>query len=342
MSTSPHIVSVGSISTASLLIDGLKDCGPYLTAVVPTTDTGSSTGLIRERFGMPAPGDVRAVLSAFAAVEDGQCRLLRDLFEYRLPVDRVPEMNSMALGNLILAGLAQMTGDLSQAVKEAAKLLRTRGTVLPVTAESAQLKAILEDGQEVIGEHLVRRVGKPRIRSVSLDRDDIALGRGIAEAVAAADLIVIGPGCLITSLVACLVVPGLVESINTAKAPAVYCCNTTTTPGQTDGMTVADHVATIACYLGAVSPDYVLINNRPPVSQAVDAYRDDGIQVLMPSAEEIKSIASQGSSTIVADLIEEQWTGKRKLHKLDSVRHDPIKVGKVLMKILHEEIGPGA
>lgn len=332
----PRLVSIGSISAASLLIEGFRNQQLHITAIVPTTDTGSSTGVIRDWFFMPAPGDVRAVLTTLGDETDDRSRLLKQLFEYRLRATRFPEMHNMAVGNLVLAALTEMTGSFSKAVKEAGALLNINGMVIPVTSQYAHIKAVLEDGQEVLGEKQVRRLGKSRIRELGLDRDNVPLGDGVAEAIGEADLILIGPGCLFTSVAACLVVPGLADQVSRARGATVYCCNTTTTPGQTDGFTIPDHVEVVTRCLSNVPPDYVLINNRRPGTEIEAAYEQDGIQVLIPSADEVTTIAQRGCTPQLADLIEEGWAGKRTLHKLDSIRHDPRKIEAVLMSIFRE------
>lgn len=332
---SPNLASIGSISAASILINGFQEYKENITAIVPTTDTGSGTGIIREKFSLPAPGDMRAVLAAMGD-DSGYQGILKKLFEYRLSPDQFLELRNMALGNLIIAALSDLLGSFSQAVKVAGEILGIKGKVLPVTTANTHLKAILEDGQEVRGEEEVRRIGKPPIRKIFLEGNAVEIGEGIAQAIMEADIILIGPGCLFTSIIACLVVPGLSEVLYNTSAKKIYCCNTTTTPGQTDGFTVLDHVEQVTQYLVKHPPDYVLINNKKPRREVEEAYRQDNVWIILPNSYQVKKIKNMGIKPILANLIEEEWKGKGKLHKLDTIRHDPRKVREILMAIYKE------
>jgi len=334
MKALPNLVSIGSISAARLLAEGFPEHRERITAIVPTTDTGSSTGIIRERFHMPAPGDVRAVLAAMGDEHDERSRLLKKLVQYRFSEERFPELGAMAVGNLILAALTELCGNFSQAVRTGATLLGVKGRVLPVTSAYTQIGAVLEDGSRVVGEKEVRRPGKARIQRLFLVHEPVPLEDGIADAVYEADLILIGPGCLYTSVIATLVMPGLVDLLHTTKATSVFCCNSTTTPGQTDGMSVLDHVRTIITYLGDHPPDYVLLNNRRPDPAVEQAYTGDKVFPLVVDEHEPAAVQKLGSIPILADLIEDTWNGKRLLHKVDTIRHDPRKVRSALLDIV--------
>jgi conserved hypothetical protein, cofD-related len=329
------LVSIGSVSAASLLIKSFPECKGNLTAIVPTTDTGSSTGIIRNFFSLPAPGDVRAVLAAMAD-EKGSPAILKKLFDYRFNKSQFKALPNMALGNLILAALSDIEGSFAKAVKVSEKLLGVKGKVLPVTTTNTNLKAVLKNGKVVRGEKEVRRPGKPPIEKIFLEESSATLGAGIPRTIMEADMILIGPGCLYTSVIACLLVPGLSDLLNQTKAKKIYCGNTTTTPGQTDGLTIVDHVNLITRYLDNHPPDYVLVNNKKPRPAVVKAYQRDNIRLILPTPQEIEKIKTAGIIPIVTDLIEENWTEKRKLHKLDTIRHNPQKVRKALLKICYK------
>ena len=244
----------------------------------------------------------------------------------------------MALGNLFLAALTDMLGSFSEAVRTAGELLGVKGNVLPVTTANTHLAAILDDGQEIEGEKEIRRLGKPSIKTLFLKNSDAKLGEGVAEAIMGADMILIGPGCLYTSIVACLVVPGLQDVVQKTTAKKIFCCNTTTTPGQTDAFSVLDHVEIIIRYLANLSPEYVLVNNKKPRREMEEAYRKDNVFPLIPAADEGRIIQELGSTPIAADFLENDWEGKRKMHKLDSIRHNPQKVSAVLMAVYRGQI----
>jgi uncharacterized cofD-like protein len=325
------LVSIGSVSAASLLIKGFPESKGNLIAIVPTTDTGSSTGIIRKIFSLPAPGDARAVLAAMAD-EKGNTGILKKLFDYRFNKSQFKALPNMALGNLILAALSDIQGGFGKAIKASEKLLGVKGKVLPVTTTNTNLKAVLKNGKVVRGEKEVRQPGKPPIEKIFLEETAI-LGEGIHRAIRGADMILIGPGCLYTSIIACLLVPGLSALLDQTKAKKIYCCNTTTTPGQTDDLTIWDHVNLITQYLDNHPPDYVLVNNKKPGPEMVKAYQRDNVRLIVPTPKEIKKIKAAGIIPIATDLIEEDWTGKRNLHKLDTIRHSPQKVRKALLKI---------
>ncbi len=324
------------MSAASLLIKGFPECKGSLTAIVPTTDTGSSTGIIRKIFSLPAPGDVRAVLAAMAD-EKGSPAILRKLFDYRFNKRQFKALPNMALGNLILAALSDIEGSFAKAVKVSEKLLGVKGKVLPVTTTNTNLKAMLKNGKVVRGEKEVRRPGKPPIEKIFLEENSVTLGEGILRAIMGADMIIIGPGCLYTSIIACLLVPGFPPYSYQSKAKKIYCCNTTTTPGQTDDLTILDHVNLITQYLDNHPPDYVLVNNKKPRPAVVKAYQRDNVRLILPTPQEIEKIKTAGIIPMVTDLIEENWTGKRKLHKLDTIRHSPQKVRKALREIYKQK-----
>jgi len=329
------LVSIGSVSAASLLIKSFPECKGNLTAIVPTTDTGSSTGIIRNFFSLPAPGDVRAVLAAMAD-EKGSPAILKKLFDYRFNKSQFKALPNMALGNLILAALSDIEGSFAKAVKVSEKLLGVKGKVLPVTTTNTNLKAVLKNGKVVRGEKEVRRPGKPPIEKIFLEESSATLGAGIPRTIMEADMILIGPGCLYTSVIACLLVTGLSALLGQTKAKKVFCCNTTTTPGQTDDLTILDHVNLITQYLDNHPPDYVLVNNKKPRPAVVKAYQRDNIRLILPTPQEIEKIKTAGIIPIVTDLIEENWTEKRKLHKLDTIRHNPQKLRKALLKICYK------
>jgi len=328
-----NLVSIGSISAASLVINSFPEYKKNITAIVPTTDTGSSTGIIREKFNLPAPGDIRAVLTAFAG-DKGNSGLWKKIFEYRLKPQQFKELSNLALGNLILAVLTEILGDFGQAVKKATNLIGAQGKVIPVTITNTHLQAELENGRIVVGEKYVRQMGKSPIKKLYLTNSAVKLGEGLEPALQKADIIIIGPGCLFTSIIACLVVPGVPDLLAQSPAKKVFCCNLTTTPGQTDGFSVYDHVSTLIYYLGHHPPDYVLINRKKPRPEVIKAYEEDNLQIILPTSKEIKKIKATGTTPLVADLIEENWMGKRKLHKLDSIRHDPKKVRHALISLL--------
>jgi uncharacterized cofD-like protein len=329
----PRIAALGGRSGPSLLVQGLRDSGWRLTAIVTTTDSGSSSGVIREQFGLPAPGDIRSVL-ALAATPSPESSLLPDLFEFRFRPSSDGSLRGMALGNLILAALAERLGGMEAAVAAAAGLLGCWARVLPVPSEPARLCARLTDGRVVRGELEVRGVGKAPIAELFLEPPEVRVSEACTAAIREADLVVLGPGGLYCSLLPSLLPAPIRQAIRARHGKTVYVCNTTTQPGQTDGLDAADHVQELLRYLGEGQLDYVLLNDRAPSDAMRAAYRADDVHYMPVTAETFARVRALGAVPVGRDLVEEAWEGKRALHKLDTIRHDPGKVADALRSLL--------
>ena len=328
-----RIVSIGSKSSAGLIVKGFPEQQVRISAICPTTDTGSSTGVIRKNFSIPAPGDLRTIMSLFSDLKGGD-RVLKELFEYRFQPSESGDLQGMALGNLIIAALTEVAGSFQAAIEAAAGMLKVKGSVLPMTLANTELCARLIDGTTVTGEVEVRKVGKPAVERVYL-RDEARTTRECRLAIQGADLICLGPGCLYTSLIPCLLVKGIPEALKRAKGRVVYICNHTTTPGQTDGFTVLKHLQEVKRYLPGVSPDYCLVTDRMPPAEMLKVCRDEMISFILPTKAELLTLSEMGIEPITGDFIERGWKGKRSLHKVDTIRHDPVKVRKALLGVYY-------
>jgi uncharacterized cofD-like protein len=280
---------------------------------------------------MPAPGDVRATIATFAALSgrDAWARL----WEKRLRCAG-SDLDGMALGNLVLSLLFQENEDFTAAVRRASEILGLRGRVIPVTGDDAQIGAELADGTILLGESAIRRPGKPPIRRLIWDGPVPIPATGVVEAVEGAGLIVVGPGCLYTSVLPCLLVEGIAKAVASADAVRVYVCNTTSTMGQTDGFTVLRHVEEVIGALGPRALDAVLIQGRPVPKDVQDRYGALGVHPLVPAQEELEAIHRLGALPVVADLMEDPPDQPRPMHKLDCIRHDPSKLRAVLDTML--------
>jgi len=329
-----NIVCIGGNSGPRLVFESTRPFPDVrVTAIVATTDTGSSTGIIRKNFSIPAPGDLRALLALMADPPETY-RLLKDLFEYRLQPALSTDLQNMAFGNLFITALAEMLGDFDQALEWLHQFLQVRGKVLPVSVENAHICAELEDGSIVREEYHVRQPHKPPIKRVFLENPKVQAHAACLQALQRADLIVIGPGCLYTSQIACLIFPGIVEAIQKSSARKVYICNTTTYPGQTDGFTCLRHVEEIMAYLGKDVLDYVIINQGKPSRRVLDLYAQDGCVFMDLTPEMQAQIQSRNVQVLSGYFLEPERTEKRKLHKLDTIRLDPGKIGPLLYQIL--------
>ena len=331
----PRLVVVGGRSGPSLIVQGFRESGWVVTAIVTTTDTGSSSGVIRDQFGLPAPGDIRSVLAAAAKPRPGLEPLV-DLFEFRFRPACDSSLRNMALGNLILTAFAETLGDFDRAVEAVSRLFDCWAVVLPLPSSPTTLCARLADGSVVRGEFNIRAPSKAPIAEVFLDPADTRVAESAIQAIHTADLIVFGPGGLY-----CSVLPGLLpgpirRAIQETRAKAVYICNTTTQPGQTDGFDAVAHVQEVLRYLGAGHLDYVLLNTQVPTDEMIAAYRQDDVHFMPVTPEEIRRVKALGPIPVVGNFVEEDWRGKRALHKLDTIRHDPHKVATTLQSLVGE------
>ena len=327
-----RVVCVGGGLGAPAVMAGLRAYTDDITGLIAVTDSGRSTGKVRIALDVPAPGDIR---NAIVVLSEGD-PVLRALFDHRFETDKSDELNGMAFGNLFLAALTQQEGSFLRAVEQAARLLQIRGRVLPVTLYNTHLCARLADGSVVEGEVNVRGLGKPAIDHIFLKDSDVAAAEGAVEAIEAADLITLGPGSLYTTVCACLLVPEVARAIATSDALVVYVANTTTQPGQTDGMTLSDHVARVQDYLGGSGLDVALVNDDPPPAHLRDHYAAEGLCYLEPTDGESAAIERLGVRVVRAPVID-KWSGPRELwNKQDTLRHDSRRAAAALVGLLSD------
>ena len=319
----PRVVAIGGGTGLPIVLQGLKDYTPNLTAVVTVTDAGRSSGRLRADLGVLPPGDMRNCL---VALSDSR-KLLNDLFQYRFEEGALGGMN---FGNLFIAAMAKVTGSFEAAIRETSRILAIQGKVLPSTYDDVHLCAKLDDGRVVEGEIDVRGPGKAPIRDVFLNPADARPNEEAINEILRADLIVIGPGSLYTSIIANLLVPAVPEAIRSSKAKKVYVCNIVTQPGQTDRYSVTDHIAAVQRYLGEGVLDGVLVNSHLPPQSLLDRYREEG-------AELIRMDERMGSSHVqcILDDLVENLDHKRILwEKQDLLRHDPEKLAELIWNLL--------
>jgi uncharacterized cofD-like protein len=252
-----RIVVLGGGTGLFTALSGLRHHDVDLTAIVTMADSGGSSGRLRDEFGTLPAGDVRRCLVALAA-DDSVGMLLRQLFEYRF--ERGEGLAGHSFGNLLLTALNDLTGGMDEAIIEASHLLRVKGQVLPVTLTNSHLHAVVQDGRLLDGESAIdlRRDPTP-IERVYLEPPADATPEAI-EAIMAADMVVIGPGDLYTSIVPNMLVRGLREAIAQSHATTVYVCNLMTKYGETDGFAASDFLRVVTEYLGENVLDAALLN----------------------------------------------------------------------------------
>ena len=324
-----RIVVLGGGTGLFTALSGLRRHDVDLTAVVTMADSGGSSGRLRDEFGFLPAGDVRRCLVALAA-DDKVGMMLRQLFEYRF--ERGGGLAGHTFGNLLLTALADLTGGMDRAIVEAAHLLRIKGQVLPVTLSHSHLYAELADGQIIAGEAAIdtRRDSVP-IRRVYLDPPAQA-APAVCEAIAAADLVVIGPGDLYTSLLPNLLVAGIREAIATSPALTVYVCNVMTKHGETDGYAASDFLRVITEHLGEGILDAALLSYYESLPRDVLARYLEERAVPVSIDERCYEYVSRLMVRPVAA------AGTL-------VRHDPDRLADALLALLHEradQVNPGA
>jgi uncharacterized cofD-like protein len=283
-----------------------------LAAVVTVTDDGGSSGRLRRNYKVLPPGDIRNCLVALSADE----ALLSRLFQYRFP--HGPGLGGHSFGNLFLTALTGVTGDFAEAVRLSSEVLAIRGRIFPSTIESVRLEAQLDDGRWVRGETRISRSASP-IRTVRLRPRRVRPLPEVLEAIRRADLILIGPGSLYTSVIPSLLVSGVAEAIRASSALRVYVSNLMTQPGETTGYAASDHIQALVEHFGPGLIDWVVLNGRAPSPRLARRYRDQGAIPVGPDAGRIEAM---GCRCLVADLIEEGGV----------LRHDSNRLARLLVR----------
>lgn len=252
----PRIVTIGGGTGLSVLLRGLKAYTDNITAIVTVGDDGGSSGRLRRDFGVLPPGDFRNCLVALADDES----LVSELFQYRF--DQGDGLKGHSFGNLFIAALTNITDSFEQALLESSRVLAIHGRIVPTTTANLQLSAKLTDGTIVEGESKISEAGG-QIERLMINPPDAAAHELALNAVQNADLIVIGPGSLYTSILPNLMVKGFTQAISKAAAHKVYVCNVATQKGETEGYTVADHHEALKRHTSDDIVDYVVANKRP-------------------------------------------------------------------------------
>ena len=253
----PKITAIGGGTGLSTMLRGLKKYTKNLTAVVTVADDGGGSGVLRRDIGMPPPGDIRHCMESLANVEPIMERLLTYRFQEG-------SLAGQSFGNLILAALNGVTGSFEEAVAQMSQVLAITGRILPVTSADVQLEAVFENGARVVGESKISSFKKEqdcRIAHVALLPERPAALPAALQAIREADLILMGPGSLYTSVIPNLLVEGVVEAICRSEALKIYVCNIMTQEGETEGYTAADHVDALLSHGAPGLVDLCLANS---------------------------------------------------------------------------------
>lgn len=311
-----HVVAIGGGGGATHVLHAVAPFAASRTAVIAVTDTGRSTGLARQIGAMPAPGDLRATIAAFAGD-----RLMAEMLNHRFDGATIPALEGMAFGNLLIAALTRVTGDFATAIEHTARLAAATVQVLPVSVANATLCAELADGTQVEGEFAVRAPGKSPIARLFL-RAPAAAYPPALDAIRNADLVTLGPGSLWTSTLACVQFAGMLEALADCRGTVAYVCNSTTQPGQTDGYRCLDHVQRVVEALGPGVLDAALINAADPDPAALRSYEDEGLHLLRPDDDEIAAIRALGVTPLVRELTREIGPRRALWNKQDTIRYE--------------------
>lgn len=327
-----NVLVIGGGTGTHTVLRGLKRYQKRvnLSAIVTMADSGGSTGRLRDEFGYLPVGDVRMALVALASDIDQHEELLRELFLYRF--DRGNGLSGHNFGNLLLVALTDILGSEEKAIAAAARVLRVQGTVIPVTTEKVDLVATYADNIQVVGEHAIDEPEPSRyhqsITQLSVTPQANVNPRA-EEALLAADMIILGPGDLYTSVLANCVVEGVADAIRHSAAQVVYVCNLMTKSGQTMGMGVAEHVAEISRYIRR-APDCVLVNTGIFPLDLLQKYAADNEYPVVFNYE------SDTCRIIPSDMLasEAVHTASGDILKRSLIRHDPRKLARKIMDIL--------
>lgn len=316
----PAIVAIGGGHGLSAILRGLKNCTDDLTAIVTVADDGGGSGTLREELGMPPPGDIRNCMEALADEES----LMRTLLAYRYPEGRLA---GQAFGNLLLAALDGISPSFDQAVAQMSQVLAIRGTILPVTNENIQLEAVFENGTRVCGESKIFDFKKQQncgIHHVRLIPEHPPALPAAVEAIGRADIILLGPGSLYTSVIPNLLVDGISDAIEESKAMKVYVCNIMTQDGETEGMTASEHLAALLEHGGPKLVDLCLCNDATLSEDILYRYRQEDAVPLVVDRRELEIL---GAEVVCRPLTDES---------VDYARHSGDKVAQAVLELYRQ------
>jgi len=311
------IVVIGGGTGIFAILSGLKNYFDDISAIVSMADDGGSTGILREEFGILPPGDVRRAIVALAHSDN---KVLSELFNYRFKEGR--GLAGHSFGNLMITALERLTGSFDEAIKEASKIFGLKGRVIPVTLQQTRLYAELENGKIVGRETNIdvpKHDGHLEIKRVWL-KPSVQINPEADKEIRAADLIIIGPGDLYTSLIPNLLVKGLKKSLKQTKAKIVYFVNLMTKYGETDRFRASDFLEILESYLGKIVLDYVVVNNKKPAPARLRPYASERACLV----ENDLKHSTKKPILIAADL----------LRPRGFLRHDPQKAASVVRKLL--------
>ncbi|AER66725.1 protein of unknown function UPF0052 and CofD [Thermovirga lienii DSM 17291] len=316
----PRIVAIGGGTGLSTLLSGLKAYTKNITAVVTVTDEGGSSGRLRYEWGMLPPGDIRNCLVALAENHDSIHKILNFRFDRG-------DLAGHSLGNLILLAVTEMTGDFRLAVEELNNLLAMRGQVLPVTTEAVSIVGQTEEGEILRGELEIAKKGS-RLKSIWIEPRGAKAAKGVLEAIDNADLVVLGPGSLFTSVLPNILIDDVALKLRSEEtAPKVYVANLMTQPGETEDLSILDHLKWVEKTLG-ILPEYIVVNEGEMPKNHLERYKKQGSKPLYMDRFQLNQIRRMGTKVIMGDFVHVSEEG--------TIRHHPQKLAETIIKVARE------
>ena len=316
-SLNPKIVAIGGGTGLSTLLKGIKNYSSEITALVTMADDGGGSGVLRRSVGMLPPGDVRNCLLALSDIEPEMNTLLSHRFEKG-------ELKGQSFGNLFLLAMNEIYGSFEEAVKMASSILRVKGTVMPITVNDVNIEATYDDKSKAFGESILPAEAikdNKKIKRVELCPKDVEPIDGALDAIMKADIILIGPGSLYTSVIPNLLVKGVKEAIQSSSAKKIYVQNVMTQHGETDKMSIKDHIEAIYEH-SAKLIDAVIINNKILSEELKQKYLDECQEQIFLTDDDKKFLDEERVDYIEGDCLDDNE---------DYVRHDSDKLARMII-----------
>ncbi|MBQ7900641.1 MAG: YvcK family protein [Clostridia bacterium] len=313
------VVAVGGGTGLSTMLRGIKLYTKNINVIVTVADDGGGSGMIREDLNILPPGDIRNCLTALAEAEP----IMKQLFRYRFKCGR---LQGQSFGNLFLAAMCDVSGDFETAIEKMSSVLAVTGNVLPVTKDDVNLEAVLKNGNIVIGESHIpvacieQQTGIDHIR---LTPDNVCAFDKCIRAINEADVVILGPGSLYTSIIPNLLVDGISFALSATSAKKIYVCNVMSQPGETDGYTAADHINAIVSHVGENYIDYCIVNSQHMPDDIVDRYHRENAYEVQIDKDKFENMPTQ---LITKDLL---YYDKENM----KLRHDYIKLAQTILEL---------
>lgn len=318
------IVVFGGGTGLSILLRGIKKFTKDITAVVTVADDGGGSGILREDLGMLPPGDMRSCITALADIEPSMLKLLQHRFKEGY-------LQGQSFGNLLIAAMFEIFGNYEHALKEIGSIFRLSGKVLPMTLQDTHLKAYLSNGEIILGENIIPSY----VKKANCKIDTISLVPSFCEPleetlndIERADIVIIGPGSLYTSVIPNLLINKIPDKIYESKCKVFYVCNLMTQPGETDDYSVVDHINAIKKHVGKNIIDFVIANDKKLPDNEMEKYINQGAKQVILDEAQIKELEENNIKVISSDFIE---------IKNDYIRHNATKIGNLLSNYTKEK-----